>query len=405
MQRMVKRASWLRDAGLTCWANAITSIDGNAKPINAKSSSQDGLNPSFISLDESHAQDFGLHDVLKSAQGARVNPLLIAPTTAGYDLTSVGYALRAMTQKVLDGIVDADHFFGVLYELDEGDAWQDEAVWIKAAPMLGVTPARTWVRQYRDDALATPGLDAEFQTKITNRWLHSASTWLSIAKWQACADGDLNPQDFEHEPCWIGVDLAERSDIAAVALLFQRDGLIYIFVRGYLPALVVAERAKAVPLYRDWVQRGELILTPGNLTDYPTIEADLRTDCERFDVKDLCVERYGATHLVANLTASGLPARVETKNPKTFTAPAKELEARIGAQQLRHPGSSFLTWQVSNGAVERRRDGSLLPMKDAAMSLNKIDAVDAILLALSGLIAAPTTVAAEPRIFFLDLEA
>src|SRR4029453_17397871 len=158
MQRMVKRAAWLRDAGLTVYANAITSIDGNAKPINAKSSTQDGLNPSFISLDESHAQDFGLHDVLKSAQGSRSDPLLMAPTTAGYSLTSVGYALRATAQKVLEGVITADHFFCVLYELDEADDWRDEAVWIKAAPMIGVTPTLDYVRRYRDDAIATPAL-------------------------------------------------------------------------------------------------------------------------------------------------------------------------------------------------------------------------------------------------------
>ena len=83
-------------------------------------------------------------------------------------------------------------------------------------------------------------------------------------------------------------------------------------------------------------------------------------------MKDIVFERFGAMHLAANLAAAGLPARVESKNAKVFTPPAKDLEARIKARQLRHTGSSFLTWQVSNVCVERRRDGSLLPTKDAA---------------------------------------
>lgn len=402
MQRMVKRARWLRDAGLTCWANAITSIDGTAKPINAKSSSQDGLNPSFISLDESHAQDFSLHDVLKSAQGARVNPLLVAPTTAGYSLTSVGYALRSMSMKVLDGVVEAPHLFCTLYELDEGDDWKVEATWIKAAPMIGITPTLAYVRQYRDDAIATPGMAGEFEVKIANRWLHSASTWLSMPAWHACAEPTLTLDAFAREPCWMGVDLAERDDIAAVALVFQRDGIVYAFVRGYLPALVVSDRSRAVPAYAEWVKSGELVVTDGNMTDYATIEADLRKDCDRFDVQDIAIERYGALHLAANLTADGLPARIEGKNSKVFTAPAKELEARIKARQVRHVGSSFLTWQVSNVCVERRRDGSLLPTKESAMSPNKIDAVDAMLLALSGLLAAPTEQPGDPQIFILE---
>jgi phage terminase large subunit-like protein len=402
MQRMVKRAAWLREAGLTVYANAITSRDGNAKPINARSSTQDGLNPSFISLDESHAQDFGLHDVLKSAQGSRREPLLIAPTTAGYNLTSVGYALRAQAMKVLDGVLEADHLFCVLYELDEGDQWTDEAVWPKAAPMLGITPTREYVRQYRDDALATPGMEGEFQTKVCNRWLQSASTWLSMAAWARCSDVSITLAEFEHEPCWIGVDLAERDDIAAVALGFKRDGLIYVFVRGYLPALVVSERARVVPQYREWVLRGELVTTEGNLTDYAVIEADLRADCDRFDVQEIVIEKFGALHLASNLATCGAPVRLENKNAKVCTPPAKELEARIRAGEIRHPGTSFLTWQISNACVERRRDGSLLPVKDGPNSANKIDAVDAILLALSGMLAAPTVVAPQPHIWFLE---
>jgi phage terminase large subunit-like protein len=401
-QRMVRRSPWLRAEGLTVYANSITSGDGSMKPINAKSSTQDGLNPSFISLDESHAQTFELHDVLKSAQGSRRDPMLIGPTTAGYALTSVGYALRGTAIKVLEGTIASDHFFAVLYELDEGDDWRDETTWIKSCPMIGTSPTLEYVRRYRDDAIATPGLQGEFEVKICNRWLHSAATWLSMPAWQACADRTISMEMFAHEACWIGVDLAERDDIAAVALVFKRADLLFVFVRGYLPGLVVGERARAVPEYRQWVASGELIVTNGNLTDYATIEADLRTDCDRFDVQDICIERYGALHLAANLTTDGLPARIEGKNGKTFTAPAKEFEARIRAGQLRHTGSSFLTWQISNVCVERRRDGSLLPTKDATMSPNKIDGVDAILLALSGLIATPTTVATEPRIFFLE---
>jgi phage terminase large subunit-like protein len=399
MARMVKRSPWLRDLGFVAYANAVVFQDTNAKPINAKSSTQDGLNPSFISLDESHAQTFELYDVLKSAQGARVNPALWAPTTAGYNLTSVGYALRATAMKILEGVLESDHTFVVLYELDETDRWDDETTWIKAAPMIGVTPTIEYLRRYRDDAIATPGLQGEFEVKVCNRWLHSASTWLSMARWMSCAD-TVSLHDFEHEPCWIGVDLAERDDIAAVALVFKRADVVYVFVRGYLPALVVSERARQVPEYLEWIKSGELVTTDGNMTDYATIEADLRTDCERFDVKDLRIERYGALQLAATLAADGLPAVLEAKNAKVFTAPAKELEARIRARQLRHTGSAFLTWQISNVCVERRRDGSLLPTKDAAMSPNKIDAVDAILLALVGLL---TPVAPPPTYSMLVL--
>jgi phage terminase large subunit-like protein len=270
--RMVKRSEWLRGLRFAAWANSVTfGGDGAARPINAKSSTQDGLNPSFISLDESHAQTFELHDVLKSAQGARSAPMLMAPTTAGYSLTSVGYALRATAMKILDGVIESDHSFSVLYELDAEDDWRDEAVWIKAAPMIGITPTLDYVKRYRDDAIATPGLEGEFQVNVCNRWLHSATGWLSISDFDACADAALTIDDFAGEPCFIGADLAERDDLAAVAFVFERDAIIYAFVKHYLPADVVEQRTRAVPEYWEWVKAKLLTLTPGNMTDVKVI--------------------------------------------------------------------------------------------------------------------------------------
>ena len=46
-------------------------------------------------------------------------------------------------------------------------------------------------------------------------------------------------------------------------------------------------------------------------------------------MQDIVIERFGALNLASNLLATGLPARVESKNAKIFTPPAKELEARI----------------------------------------------------------------------------
>lgn len=403
MQKMVRKSGYLRDYGLRVFANAITleEIGGNARPINSKSSTQDGLNPSFISLDESHAQTFELMDVLMSAMGARPDGMFWCPTTAGYNLTSVGHAFRQTAMKILDGVIESDHTFAVLYELEDGDDWRDETVWIKAAPMIGITPKLDYVRRYCRDAQQTPGMQGEFETKICNRWLHSASRLIRIEDWDACGDAkNVKLEDFEFEKCWIGVDLAERNDIAAKSLNFRKGDLIVSFVKGYLPKEVVQERCRAIPEYRAWLLTGDLEQTPGDMTDYIRIEEDIRADCQRFDVQSIVIERYGALHLAANLIADGLPARLETKNAKTFTTPTKEILARLIAKRFRHTGCTFLRWQASNVCAERRRDGTLLPTKDGPMSPLKIDAFDAILLGWIDLLE-DQTVEREPQMFVL----
>jgi len=90
-RQMVLKTKDLREAfGLEAWARAITcqSNGGTMQTINAKSSTQDGHNPHLAVLDELHAHaDRGLFDVLRSAFGARKNPLLWMITTAGFSFS------------------------------------------------------------------------------------------------------------------------------------------------------------------------------------------------------------------------------------------------------------------------------------------------------------------------------
>ena len=382
--KMIRAAAWLRARGLATFANSIMSLDGSMKPINAKASTQDGLNPSCIILDESHAQTFELYDVLKSAQGARANPLLLCPTTAGYDLLSVGYALRTTLTKILDGVFAAEHVFGVIYSLDDGDDWRDEQTWRKANPMLGVAPLLEQLRRHCLDAQQTPGLEGEFRVKCCSEWQNAASTWLSMTAWDACADPTLRLEDFAGHPCWIGADLAQRDDLAAVALLFERDGCLIAFVRNYLPAGVVLARARAVPEYRIWRDRGELVTLDGEIIDYNRVEADIRGWCQQFQVRDICFDEFGSLQISAALYNDGLPARTEPKRARTCTPPARELQTRVDHGLFRHDGNTCLRWQASNVVVTRGIDDSLVPKKEAKMSPHKIDAIDALVSAIGG---------------------
>jgi phage terminase large subunit-like protein len=207
---------------------------------------------------------------------------------------------------------------------------------------------------------------------------------LSLTQWDACADPTLTLEDFVGADCWIGGDLAQLDDLAAVAYLFHRDDRLVAFVRNYLPAGVVQDRARAVPAYRQWAERGELVLTDGTMINYARIEADLREACARFTVKDICFDKYGSAHLVGNLFNAGIPARTEHKSAANVTPAARELETRIKHGRFRHDGNTCLRWQAGNVVVSRRIDDSLLPKKESTDSPNKIDAIDALIQAIGG---------------------
>jgi phage terminase large subunit-like protein len=392
MQRMIRASAWLREQGLQAFANAVVTKDGDARPVNSKASTLDGLNPSCIVLDESHAQPFGLHDVLKSAQGARRNPLMLCPTTAGYDLLSVGYALRQTVAKVLEQVFAAEHVLGAIYAIDDGDDWRDERAWHKASPMLGISPTLDWIRRYCADAEQTPGLEGEFRTKVCSEWLSSSAAWLSMSAWARCADPTLHIEDFAGIPCCVGVDAAEKDDLTAVVAAFMRDDVLYAFPKFFLPKGVIDERARKVPQYATWVADGVLEPTDGTMTDLGAVEAYIRALAAAYQVQHVAIEQFGGQYLASMLQQDGFPVTLQGKTAKYYTGPATELEARVRHGRFRHPGNSCFTWMASNCHVDRRRDGSLLPVKDAATSVHKIDGVDATLLALGELLEAPEPV-------------
>jgi phage terminase large subunit-like protein len=396
-KKMVEATPALAQAfDLEVLANSIVCHQngGNITPINAKASTQDGLNPHCTIIDELHAHaNRSLFDVLKSARGARQNPLSLYVTTAGYNMLGVCYEQRTMVTKILAGVFDGDHYFGIIYTLDEADDPYDETVWPKSNPNLGISVKVEEFRTYALDAKVSPESEGEYKTKRHNIWLSSHSAWLNMRQWDACADRALRLEDFTGQPCWIGGDLAQLDDLAAVALAFQRADIIYGFVQFYLPLDVVHERARAVPAYQIWANDRVITMTSGNMIDYGIIELDIRAWCKMFNVRSILFDQFGSAQIVSRLFNDGLPANVLAKTAKNFTPPARDLETRIRHGKFRHTGNPCLKWNASNCVVTRKIDDSILPKKESPESPNKIDGIDALLQAISGIL----TVQAPPE--------
>lgn len=414
-RKMVDKNLALREAfDLKTWARSITCglNGGYIQTINAKGSTQDGHNPHLGILDELHAhKDRALYDVIKSAFGSRTNPLLWSITTAGFSTTGICYEVRTYAIKVLEGIFEADHFFGIIFTLDDAvldadgavvtpeDDPYDPAVWIKANPNLGLTPKLSFMQAAAADAKASPAAEGNFKTKNLNVWLNSNSTWLNMVRWRECADPTLDWSDFEGLDCYVGLDLADKDDITAVVLAaIDRDDRLIMKSMFWLPSAVLddakhAQGSASAP-YRLWAEQGHLQLTPGDWVDHNEIEALLRDWVERFSIRRMVGDQFAAFQQMASRLNTDLStpddplAHVLAKNALNVTDPAKELEARVksGPGRLRHDGNPVMDWMASNVVISRRTDGTILPKKETADSANKIDGVDAAVNAIQPLL-------------------
>ncbi len=191
-KRMVDSLPELREEfDLETFASLIAryEIGGQFKPINSKASTQDGLNPSHVSLDEIHAHKTrDLLDVIRSAAGGRASPLMLYTTTEGFENAGPWGELRAFAHNVLAGVVKADHMLALYYAVDDEDGDFDEDSWVKANPLMEVNPLlMREIRKMAIEAQSMPGALAEFRIKRLNRRSSSATSWTNLTKWRRCA--------------------------------------------------------------------------------------------------------------------------------------------------------------------------------------------------------------------------
>ncbi|KIS38459.1 terminase large subunit [Stenotrophomonas maltophilia] len=386
-KRMAEKKADLREAyGLECWANAISRVETGAtfKPINAKASTQDGLNPSHVGLDEIHAHKTpDLLNVLQSAAGARRNPLWLFTTTEGYANPGPWSEIRQFATQLLEGVFGdaADHFLAIFFAVDKDDGDFDEKAWHKANPLMDVNPhLLAAIRKESIEAKAMPSKLAEFQIKRLNRPAAAANGFILLPKWNAC-HGVVDLDALKDVPCWGGLDLASTRDLAALRLVWRLDDKILTWGRRWVPESAVAQRTErgTVP-YAGWVAAGLLEQTEGEVTDYAVIEQAVLGVHERFNLQSLAFDRWNATEMVSRLVAAEVPLVEFIQGTKSYHPAMVELERAYIGKRLVHDGDPVLAWCAAN--LVARKDVNLNMAPDKRRSADKIDDMTALLMAL-----------------------
>ena len=383
-KRMVEREPDLRSAyQIEAFANTIPRYDvgGVFKAINAKASTQDGLNPSALSFDELHAHKTrDLFDVLRSAVGARRDPMFLYTTTEGYETPGPWPEIRKFAQQILEGVVAADHFLVAFYALDDGDDDFDERVWIKANPLIQQNPSL--LKKIREAALEAkhqPGAMAEFRIKRLNRPASSAEGFIDLLRWKKCS-GPVDLEALKAVPCWAGLDLASTRDMAAWRLVWIVDGVLLTWGRYWVPADAVHQRTqRATVTYQAWVTAGHVRMTEGDVVDYRVIRDDVIEDCQRFNVQQAAFDPWNATQTVQELQEAGITMVEFIQGPKSFHPAMQSLESYYIAGKLKHGGNPVLTWNAAN--LVARRDVNMNMAPDKKRSADKIDGMVALLMA------------------------
>ena len=377
--------------GVVANASNLAVIDKNAKfePVIGKPG--DGASPSCAIVDEYHEHKTSeLFDTMQTGMGARSQPLMLVITTAGSDISGPCYLHQAELQKILEGVIENDQRFGIIFGIDEGDDWTAEASLIKANPNYGVSVDAEFLKTQQRDALSDPRKQNIFKTKHLNVWVAAASPWLNLYHLQQASDSSLTLEQFKGAECIVGLDLASKQDIASAVWLFKQviDGEDHYTAisRNYVPSAAVEKPENAH--YQGWVNSGHLIVTPGNMIDLSQIEEDIFASAEDVVVREIAKDPWGGQQMGANLASEGLEVVDIPQQVKYLSEPMKVIQALTDAGRFHHDGNPAYVWMLSNVEVKEDRNENIFPRKLRAA--NKIDAAVATIVAMSRALAAST---------------
>lgn len=355
-------------------------------PLGADANTQDGLNVHGAIIDELHAHPSrALWDVIDTARGARRRSVMHAITTAGFNQDgSICLEQRNYLIQILEGQIDDDSFGGVIYTLDEGDDWFDEANWGKANPNLGVSVFLEELRTQAAKARYVPAALNNFLTKRLNVWTQISESWLSLDAWDKCA-GQVDEEALRHRKCFGGLDLASKTDIAAWILLFppEKPGEKWVVLcRFFIPEdnMLVRDQKDRVS-YTAWARQGHIIPTAGTRIDQEAIRRQIIDDAANFDLQSIGFDEWNAGKIASELMEDGLEMVALTQNFQNLSEPSKELEAKVLAGELTHGGQPVLRWMAGNVVVLRDTNDNYRPNKKK--SRERIDGIVALAMALN----------------------
>lgn len=338
-------------------------------------------------VDEYHEhKDDVLYDCFSTGMGARTQPIMAILTTAGTNTSCPCYAKRKQIIDILSGQKQNDAIFGIIYTIDQDDDFTNFDVWKKANPNYNVSVFEDFLKSQYKMCLQEPRKQNILKCKHLNLWSNAGASWLNMVEWEKAVDPELRIEDFWGDPCFLGLDLASKIDVAALMAIFVRDGHYYLFSKYYIPES--RTHGENMSHYAGWVHQEYLIATPGSRIDIEYIKKDIQEIAKNHDLSgeengggEVCNDPWNAQQLLTELLNKNIAVVEVSQTVNMLSEPMKEIEAALKDGKFHHDGNPVTTWMFGNVMCRVDKKDNIFPFKNG--DENKIDGAVATITAMN----------------------
>lgn len=367
----------------------IPGFEGKLEVIASDGARQNGTTPSFVLADEIHAwqESSGaeMWEVLESGISKGRNGLMVTATTAGRGATGFAAEQYGYARAVATGKVDDPSFLPIIFEMQQGDEWDDEAVWHRCNP--GLVDGFQDIKDLRNKVRRAQNLPAAayaFRQYHLNEWMGNSRDPLfdlSVYDKRQFEDDEAN---LESLPAYLGIDLSQTGDLSSVSIAFRHnDGQITLRNRCFVPAVDLKEKGnKDRAPYQEWADQDLIDICPRGIIDEKQVEDHIRELCATYDVQEIAIDPAHAQVISQNLMDDGFPIFTHPQNPMMMSRAIGELVKAVNGEMIRHNGDPVMRSHFDNVAVSTNPQSGVVRMHKQR-SNGRIDAAVASAMAVS----------------------
>ncbi|MGI8152503.1 phage terminase large subunit-like protein [Staphylococcus haemolyticus] len=348
------------------------------EPQASDSEKLDGLNTHIGIFDEIHEfKDYKLISVIKNSRAARLQPLLIYITTAGFQLNGPLVDMVEAGKDTLNGIIEDERTFYYLASLDDEDDINDSENWIKANPNIGVSIDIEVMKEEWIKAKRIPAERGDFITKRFNIFANNDEMSFIDHTTLSKNNEVIAFDELENHPCTVGYDLSETEDFTSACATFAlENGKIAVLSHSWIPKHKVDLSNEKIP-YREWEEAGYLTIQDKPYIDYTDVYDWILKVNEHHPVEKITYDRANAFRLNQELKNYGFVTEETRQGALTLSPALKSLKELFLDGKVIYNNNPLFKWYVNNVKLKLDRNGNWLPSKQSRY--RKIDGFAALL--------------------------
>lgn len=286
-------------------------------------------------------------------------------------------------KQVLDGIIEDETVFSLLYEPDKTKSWEtDDSIIEQSNPLaLEIPEIMSDLLKKRQDAVIMPSKRENFLTKHCNIIYQGVGTETYIDPQDVIACRSTEPINWSGRTVYLGVDLSETTDNTAVAMsALDDDGeTVLADAIGFIPADSVESKSRTEKIpYREFIEEMKCIDCGNRVIDYSVVEEFVFQIEERYGCS---VAYIGYDRRNAMSSAQKWDKKYETveirQHSSVLHSPTKLLKEKILKKEFRYDKNRLLELNFQNARC--RYDTNRNMYVDKKRSAGKVDMVVALI--------------------------